>query len=991
MNAADDSLPTISDADDGAAGLVPEVPPQIEGYEIIGFLGRGGMGAVWRARQLSIKRQVAVKVLASRRLRSERARAFFEREVELAARMEHPNIARVYESGFSRDARYYALELVDGVPLHTYIEQHNLGRRQVLELMRTICRAVQYAHQRGIIHQDLKPSNILVSQDGQPHILDFGLAKTFVPDDEHAEAALEGEIAGTPAFMSPEQAAGRQDVIDTRTDVYSLGVMLFHFVTHRWPRDLAGSRQEVLHCIAHEEAATPRSVCPGIDRDLDAVLLKALARDPEHRYSSAGDLAGDLGSYLLGNPVTARQHSVTWHLMVRFWKHRVTAALAFGLLAVLSVVAVVYHVQVDRYWRMAEAGLYNTRIALAEAELRAGNVTRVRELLDVCPEERRGWEWYHLRHMHDQSCATFSCDEVPLAMAVSPTGPCLATAGYESNLTFRDARTGEVRLRCAGRAGPIAALAFSPDGRRVVSGGADQVLRLWDVGTGKELKAVQGHSGLIHAVAFSPDGRYVASGGMDRLVKIWNAADLAPVKVLEGHEGEIGSVAFCPSGRQIASGSWDGTVRVWDALAGTVTWKLTGHPDEVYVVAFSPDGKWILSAGRDGAPRMWNADTGERAAEFRGYSEAIYAAAFSPDGQTIVSGGADGSLQAWDVAKSELCGLLRGHTGAVRTVAFLDDGRHVLSAGEGKTLRLWDLSRSADCLKGHDLAVTCVAVHPDGRHMVSASDDRTLVLWDLDTGHRTPLGGLPIDFKSLAFNSDGKSLRGVAANGAVFQCDGAGGPWLPPVGGGRGTLLAAALSPDSRFAAFSGGDRSISVRFTETGDECLCIGPGTQDVSCLAFSPDDRRIAAACNGTILIWSTKSGREVCRTAELDDRILALAFSEDGRHILSGHDSGAVRLWNAETGALLAVLAGHSGPVIAVAFSIDGRRLVSGGNDKTIKVWDAAMGTELLTLRGHRDGVTCVAFSRDGRLLISGSRDKTIRLWDSGPRKSGGGTP
>ena len=326
-------LPPISG--DGVHAAGPVEPPEVEGYEILGPLGAGGMGTVWRAVQKSTRREVALKVLGRGAFASERARRRFEREVELAARLEHPHIARVYDSGIYHGLYFYAMELVDGQPLDEYVKNSTLGRTETLRLMETVCRAVQHAHQCGVLHRDLKPSNMLVTSDGKPHVLDFGLAKALIEDDDLA-ISEGGEVLGTPAYMSPEQVAGRSGQVDTRSDVYSLGVILYQILTGRLPHDMSGARHEVLRRIAEDEVRRPREVAPDLDRELEAILLKALAHDPDQRYASAGALADDIGRYLGGEPLTARPPTTLYFLRKRLLKHR--AAIGMAALAALALV-----------------------------------------------------------------------------------------------------------------------------------------------------------------------------------------------------------------------------------------------------------------------------------------------------------------------------------------------------------------------------------------------------------------------------------------------------------------------------------------------------------------------------------------------------------------------------------------------------------------------------------------------------------------------------
>ena len=304
--------------------------PTIDGYQITGRLGEGGMGVVWKAIQHGTHRPVALKMMSAASFGSERARLRFEREVDLTARLEHPHIARVYDAGESAGVCYYAMEFIDGVPLDEYIREQKFSRRQILELMKTICQAVQYAHQKGVIHRDLKPANILVDKEGKPRVLDFGLAKAL-SDPDGQMLSMDIGAAGTPVYMSPEQAAGHLDQVDTRSDVYTLGVILFYLLTGKYPHDIRGSAFEVMKRISEIEPFRLKAIEPKTDRDLEALLSKALSKEPQRRYASAGDLADDLGRYLCGEPLVAQAPTFSYLFAKRVRKHRVPLTVAAAM------------------------------------------------------------------------------------------------------------------------------------------------------------------------------------------------------------------------------------------------------------------------------------------------------------------------------------------------------------------------------------------------------------------------------------------------------------------------------------------------------------------------------------------------------------------------------------------------------------------------------------------------------------------------------------
>ena len=334
-----DDLPPVS----GPARHRPEDyrpgVPKIKGYEILGMLGEAAQGRVWRARQLSTRREVALKMPQADLLHSRQAMARFAREIELAARLNHPNIARIYDSGLCEGRYYYAMELIEGVPLDEYVDQNTLSVRQTMGLMLTVCEAIQNAHQHGVIHRDLKPSNILVTHEGRPLVVDFGLARTILDAGSFETLSADGEVTGTPAYMSPEQATGQHSQLDTRTDVYSLGVILYQLLTGTFPYDVHTSTLETLENIRESEPIRPSRFVRRLDRDVQAIVLKALAKDPADRYQSAAEIVDDIRHWLAGEPVQARSHGSAYLLRRILARQRYVLP---PLLVYAAVLAVVY-------------------------------------------------------------------------------------------------------------------------------------------------------------------------------------------------------------------------------------------------------------------------------------------------------------------------------------------------------------------------------------------------------------------------------------------------------------------------------------------------------------------------------------------------------------------------------------------------------------------------------------------------------------------------
>lgn len=357
--------PTFSHIGSEANAPIASPRPEIRGYTVLELLGQGGMGAVWRAVQASTRREVALKVTHARVFGSQRARMRFEREVELAARLTHPHIARVYDSGIHDQRCFYVMEYVDGVALDQYVRGGRLSIRQVVKIMLTVSAALQYAHQHGVIHRDLKPSNILITPDGQPHILDFGLAKDLGAEQSPHTLSLQGDLLGTPAFMSPEQAAGAHDQVDVRSDIYTFGVMLYYLMTGQYPYEVTGPLLTTLKNIQTSDPRALRSRLGRCDSDLEALCLKTLAKCPDDRYQSIAELHHDLACWLEGRPLVIKSHG-TWYLLRKIMsRHRASATImALILIIIMGFLGVYTHLYTR--FRHTDEQLEQTSQSLAD-------------------------------------------------------------------------------------------------------------------------------------------------------------------------------------------------------------------------------------------------------------------------------------------------------------------------------------------------------------------------------------------------------------------------------------------------------------------------------------------------------------------------------------------------------------------------------------------------------------------------------------------------
>jgi WD40 repeat protein len=974
----------------------------IPGYEVLGLLGRGGMGVVYRARQVGLDRMVALKMILAGEHAGQPERARFQREAEAVARLSHPNIVQVYEVGEHQGLPFFSLELCAGGSLADRLDGTPWAGLAAATLVETLARAVHAAHQAGVVHRDLKPGNVLLSGPAKPQaaeikITDFGLAKRL---DDSCHTGT-GAVLGTPSYMAPEQARGDPTAVGPATDVYALGAILYELLTGRPPFKASTAMDTVVQ-VLQDDPVAPSRLHRQVPLELETIALKCLQKEPDRRYASALELADDLGAFRDGRPIRARPVGLLGRLGKWTRRRPALAALA-GLsiaTAAVSLVLVTWkwreasaagerseqaRVVAERELERAEASLYFNRIALADREFQGHNVARARAILAECDPARRGWEWGFLMRACQGGLLSLRGHTARVScVSVSADGRWLASGSYDGTARLWDRAAGRCVRTWAGQ-GRVHGVAFDPAGRRLATAGEGGV-RLWDVGTAGDLGRLSGHRGPVTDVAFAPDGQTIATCAEDQKVILWDAGKRAIRHTLTGHTNTVSRVAFVPGGTRLVSAGFDDRVIGWDMQTGKESFRCQGHRDGVVSVAASPDGKWIASAGGDRAVMLWDA-SGTLVRVLRGHTNAVHAVAFSPDSRRLASGSADRTVRVWDVDTGVAALTLCGHQGTVHGLAWAPDGGTIVSAAGDHRLKVWSAHSELPCVTFDDAggAVQDVAFHPDGRLFASVAEDGKVRLRDIGTGRllkTVSTGGAGAEgLTGIVFAPRGRLMACPCSDRSVrlFDLDGKPGEVLE---GHQGIITCVAFAPGGTLTT-AGHDQRILL--WDGGKKPWVLSGHEDTIRGLEYLPDGRHLLSAGEDrTVRCWRQTSGTwKEAWQVKLDAAATHLAVAPGGKVAAVGDEDGRVTLLSTADGESMHALEGHGGKVHRVCFSPDGKRLASAGADGAVKLWDVTTGQELLTLRGHRGEVLRMAFSPDGKTLATGGEDQAVRLWSATP--------
>ncbi len=984
---------------------------QFGDYDLLEEIGRGGMGVVYRARQRSLDRIVAIKMMAFGPDASPAYVKRFRAEALSAAALHHPNIVAIHEVGIHEGRHFFVMEFVEGQSLAQLVGHQPLPARRAAAYLKAIAEAVHYAHERGILHRDLKPSNILIDLENQPHVVDFGLARRLEGD---SELTATGQVLGSPHYLPPEQAAGQRARVSRRADVYALGATLYHLLTGRPPFQ-AESLAQTLDLVRHAEPLAPRLLNPSVPRDLETVCLKCLEKEPARRYATAQLLAEELGRFLEGKPVLARpvgRVAKGWR-----WCRRkpVVAGLSAGMVAAL----ILGFAGVTWQWRRAEGEHQLQRRIAYAASIRAAQSALAQHdrgsAVSFLDEQRprqgekldlRGIEWRYLwQEMQSDEARSFKHPRGVKNTILSPDGKLLVTACADNKVRVWDLLSGrEIRqfnmLHIASHRKP---LGFAPDGKWLVLPGADASV---------EVRETSGW-GVIHRLSpaqpplcLSGDGRFVVADGGDadrerQSLVLWNLNNGSQQRFLEAG-CTYGNLAIAADGARVIWGTadpfWDraGKLLMWNRNSGRTETIATG--EQTICLAISPDGKWLASAHDSGEVCFWSLPGGRLVERFAAHSGRVLSVAFSPDSNWLASGGYDQLICLWETGTSNRFFSLQGHNGPVYSCAFSSDGQWLVSSSGDDTAKLWQVKKPAPKSRSFTLPTNTlpIGVLPDGTALLAA-DERAMTsqLWSLSDGrviqshhwHEAEEQGCT----QICFFAASQLAVGVSSNGTAHLWDLTTGAQVRSVALGASGAWPTGFSPDRRW--FWARSMGAATGATAGQHHTLWDLASAQPALPLrlppsfffvwGFSADSRWLAYTdTNGLVRIRNLAANREKAPVPLKGGAALlfALRFSPDNRMLaISGFDG--VSLWSLETEPPRQERVMSKGQyVIRVSFSSDGKTLVGSGAD-SIWFWNVSTGQEMLLLpnaalaSGHLRGFSSCDYNAQAEVNPGGN----LLLW------------
>ncbi|HPF39396.1 MAG TPA: protein kinase [Phycisphaerae bacterium] len=989
----------------------PPLPASIGPYKVLRKLGEGGMGVVYEAIQTNPARRVALKILRPRFATGQMLRRFAH-EVQIQGQLNHPGIGHVYDAGVERTQHgtfpYFAMELVDGRPITQFAREEQLDTPARLALMIEICQAVQHAHDHGVIHRDLKPANIVIPMNGHPKVLDFGIAR--VTDSDLQLTTIQtaaGQLLGTLPYMSPEQVAGQGATLDRRSDIYSLGVVLYELLADRPPFDLSSrSIPEATLIIKDEDPPRLGSVNIRYRGEIEAIVNKALEKDIARRYETVHELAADLQRVLSDEPVRARPPSTLYQLS-RFTRRNkalvggVVATMFALLIGLVGAASFAYRESrqralAERAQEEAQRQSYRVSVAAAANALEGRNVLAARQLLRQAPSVYRGWEWWYLRALVDTSVRTIRTNVDSIDMlrysddgntlighfvhsyarwdlqsgrsidvyrgvasceaVASPDFTCFAGLDATGGIQIHDV-TLDQRFQIDDAPQEVESLAISRRNDLIALTTTQRQFQIRRIQTG-ELIFDARLPERSRRMAWSPTQDILAVRLEDHLTLFDANENRIRARVPMTHDEKRGELRWNPEGRIVYLANHTdftgvGQLRRVNADDGKELAPLIGHTRMPQSIEFAQDGERLLTSGHDGTARLWDVGAAQLLATLKVDFGAAFSARISPDGALIAVGDSIGAVHVFNADTFEPVTILTGHESPVQSITFSPDGQFIVAGAGDGCIRFWPISkaRQTQVLRGHQSYVYPVVFSPDGSQIASASWDGTIRTWDAQTAETTRvMTGQAYPPYFLAFDRRG-----------------------------------------ARLVSYGHSDRTVNeviVNDLRDGGQYRITGERQRPCMAPAFHTDDDLIwlPRTPGPTARFWRYRTGEiEERPVSELGHVESPLISPDATMALLIAGDNQTLSVISTATGAVVHQIVDNA---MHAAWSPDGHRIVviyRSSRDKQdgdrICVWDVRTGARIGDLKAHVGGVFDARYSPDGTRIMSCGRDEKIRIWDA----------
>jgi eukaryotic-like serine/threonine-protein kinase len=942
------------------AGATVTPPRPAMRYGLQNRLARGGMGVIYKVWDKVLHRELAMKVVRQQETATEAAAPAdprvlirFVREAEITAKLDHPGVVPIHDLGVDEGGRiFFTMRLVQGKSLAAVLElarehRENWTQTRVVDVIVKVCETLAFAHSRGVIHRDLKPDNIMVGAFGETYVMDWGLAKMTRGDDGDLEVGHEpasagqtvligppevlpvgsgasgssaetemGCVLGTAWYMPPEQASGQINELDERSDIYSVGAILYELLSGRRPYALpskAAKSDEIIEAVLAGPPAPIALTSPRVPAELAAICEKAMARQKDGRYQNMRDMAEDLRAYLEHRVVRAYQTGA-WAELKKWVKRNRGLATASGLTVIVFLGGLLAAIAIQ--------SAANVKLSDANNDILAANAKIVEESRQkqealkeqtrarrAAEQERRRAEGLYLARQSADVVDTNPGQALLLALESHGRHP-----GFEANSAM------------------LAALASHHEARTLF-----------------------GHRGPIHMAALSRDGKRAVTASEDGTAIVWNLASGEPVAWLIGHTNWIRNAEFSPNGQWIITASNDRTAALWDARTGEMLHLLAGHEGWIWSAAFSPDSLAAATASLDGTVRLWDISTHRQRSVLAGHEGSVFQVAFHPDGTRLASGGADKTVCLWNVATGSLQSRLEGHEGGVGITVFTSDGRQLVTAA----------ARPAGFVSN------------DGRREERPSTDRAARVWDVETGRLVRLLEHSAVVQSVAISRKPGHVATGAADGSVHLWNPQSGQlehrWQVP----EGSIRRLAFSPDDRMVAAATDCGAVQLWDTATGASRGQLLGHSNAATAVAFASPREAVTASLDRTLRVWNIRPHGECLASQAGDPSGATLEVSSDGsRFILAPRRGAPARLVAVDRFENLAELK-HNAPLTKVRFSPDGTRIAALSQTGELRLWSAADGSAVATLPGL-DKATGFEFS-PRRLSITSNSPKSVTCW------------